>query len=134
MTQPFFVSIPQVSNDYDFVTPFQTGLVATVPTLLVPYDDSLTSGLESRYKSLTDTKVDLSIEIEYLSSCPVSDHCRIPGQVAYNKFTNAHNINSTCTYPDSRDDCRDDDLQDYRGHFTFRNRGPKQVVFYKRAR
>ena len=53
-----------VSNDYDFVAPFQTiRLVATVPTLLVPYDDSLTSGPESRYKSLTDTKVDLSIEI-----------------------------------------------------------------------
>lgn len=64
MTQPFFVSIPQVSIDYDFVGPFQTiALVATVPTLLVPYDDSLTSGLESRYKSLTDSKVDLSIEI-----------------------------------------------------------------------
>jgi len=29
---------------------------ATVPTLLVPYDDSLASGLEGRYKSLTDTK------------------------------------------------------------------------------
>jgi glutathione S-transferase len=29
---------------------------ATVPTLLVPYNDSLTSGIESRYKSLTSTK------------------------------------------------------------------------------
>lgn len=64
MTQPFFVSIQQVSNDNDLVTPFQTiGLIATVPTLLVPYDDSLASGLEGRYKSLTDTKVALSIEI-----------------------------------------------------------------------
>jgi hypothetical protein len=62
MTQPFSVSIPQVSIDYDFVAPFQTiGFAATVPTLMVPYDDSLTSGLESRYKSLTDSKVDLSI-------------------------------------------------------------------------
>lgn len=38
-------------------------LVATVPTLLVPYDDSLAGGLEGRYKSLTDTKVALSIEM-----------------------------------------------------------------------
>jgi len=29
---------------------------ATVPTLLVPYNDSLAGGLEGRYKSLTDTK------------------------------------------------------------------------------
>ena len=60
MIQPFSVSIPQVSKNYDCVTPFQTiEVVATVPTLLVPYDDSLTSGNESRYKSLTDSKVNL---------------------------------------------------------------------------
>lgn len=64
MTQPFSVSIPQVSVNYDFVATFQTiGLVATVPTLLVPYDDSLNNGLESRYKSLTDSKVNLSFKI-----------------------------------------------------------------------
>lgn len=44
-------------------------LVATVPTLLVPYNDSITSGLEGRYKSLTNTKVALQVNrvIEYTS-------------------------------------------------------------------
>ena len=32
-------------------------LVATVPTLVVPYEDSLTDGIESRFKALVDTKV-----------------------------------------------------------------------------
>jgi len=32
-------------------------LVATVPTLVVPYEDSLTEGVESRFRALIDTKV-----------------------------------------------------------------------------
>lgn len=31
--------------------------LATLPTLLVPYENSLTEDVESRYKALTDAKV-----------------------------------------------------------------------------
>jgi hypothetical protein len=65
MIQPFFASIQRVSDNDNFSTPSQIiELVATVPTLLVPYNDSLSSGLEGRYKSLTDTKVVLCKLIE----------------------------------------------------------------------
>lgn len=75
MIQPFFASIQQVSDNNGSVPPSQIiGLVATVPTLLVPYNDSLTSGLEGRYKSLTDTKVafiDPDIEVPLMFLRPL---------------------------------------------------------------
>lgn len=57
MIQHFFDSTQKVRFSIVLLVWYVHAHVATVPTLVVPYENSLMEGVESRFKALIDTKV-----------------------------------------------------------------------------
>lgn len=57
MIQHFSDSTQKVRFSRVLLVCYVHARVATVPTLVVPYENSLTEGVESRFKALIDTEV-----------------------------------------------------------------------------
>ena len=57
MTQRFFGSTPKVRLLHMICPSDAHSSTATVPVLVVPYENSLSEDTESRYKALIETKV-----------------------------------------------------------------------------